>query len=54
MILRSWHGIIPIGKAESFKNYLIATEVAEVKIISGNLGVYIYNQSQNNEVCFYE
>jgi hypothetical protein len=37
MILRSWHGIVPIEKAESFKRHLLATGVADVKAISGNL-----------------
>jgi len=53
MILRSWHGIVPIEKAESFKNHLLATGVAEVKSISGNLEVFIYNQSQNDLEHFF-
>jgi heme-degrading monooxygenase HmoA len=53
MILRSWHGIVPKEKAESFKNYLLNTGVAEIKVTPGNLGVYIHNQSQNNFEHFF-
>lgn len=45
MIVRTWHGIVPIHKSEDFRKYLMMTGVAEAKALSGNLGVYIHNQS---------
>ena len=53
MIVRSWHRIVPIEKAESFRNYLLETGIANAKTTSGNLGAYIYNQSQDNYEHFF-
>ena len=53
MIVRSWHGIIPIEKAGSFRDHLLKTGVADAKATVGNLGVYIYNQSQENYEHFF-
>lgn len=53
MIIRSWHGIVPIEKAEIFRTYLLSTGVAEAKATSGNLGAYIYSQSQNSFEHFF-
>jgi heme-degrading monooxygenase HmoA len=53
MIVRSWHGIVPIEKAESFRSYLLSTGVAEAEATSGNLGAYIYSQPQNSYEHFF-
>jgi len=53
MIVRTWHGIVPIEKADGFKEYLQNTGVSEAKAVSGNRGVYIYNQSQNEFEHFF-
>lgn len=53
MIVRTWHGIVPIEKAEGFRNYLLSTGVAEAKALPGNLGAYIYSQSQEEFEHFF-
>lgn len=53
MIVRTWHGIVPIEKAEAFREYLFNTGVAEAKATPGNLGVDIYNQPQDGFEHFF-
>lgn len=53
MIVRTWHGIVPIQKTEDFKKYLTITGVAEARALSGNLGAYIYSQSQGEFEHFF-
>jgi len=53
MIVRTWHGIVPIEKAEGFRNHLINTGVLEAKALAGNLAAYIYSQSQNEFEHFF-
>lgn len=40
MILRSWHGAVPVEFGDSFERYLEATGVSEAKAVPGNLGVF--------------
>lgn len=47
MIVRTWHGIVPLEKAEGFRTYLLNTGIAESKALPGNRGAYIYSQSQD-------
>lgn len=53
MIVRTWHGIVPLEKAEAFRDHLQNTGVAEAKAIKGNKGAYIYSQSQGNFEHFF-
>jgi len=53
MIVRTWHGIVPVEKADAFQSYLLNTGVAEAKSIPGNLAAYIYSQSQEVFEHFY-
>ena len=53
MIVRSWHGIVPVDKAREFRNYLFATGVTEAKAIPGNLGAYICSQPQGKYEHFF-
>lgn len=53
MIVRSWHGIVPIKKARGFQDYLIKSGLAEVKAVPGNLGAYIHRQSQDEYEHFF-
>nr|WP_242832475.1 DUF4188 domain-containing protein [Desulfosporosinus orientis] len=50
---RTWHGIVPIEKAEAFQNYLKNTGIAEAKALSGNKGAYIYSLSQGEFEHFF-
>lgn len=47
MIVRSWHGIVPVEKAAGFREYLNLTGIAETKVLAGNLGAYMYSQTQD-------
>lgn len=53
MIVRSWHGIVPIEKLEGFRSYLLDTGVAEAKATPGCIEAYIYSQSQGEYEHFF-
>jgi hypothetical protein len=53
MIVRTWHGIVPVDKAGAYRVYLLQTRVTEIKAIPGNLGTYIYSQQQGNWEHFF-
>lgn len=53
MIVRTWHGAVPLDKSESFREYLIKTGITEAKKTSGNLAVFLYNQTQNEYVHYF-
>jgi hypothetical protein len=53
MVVRSWHGIVPIDKAGAFRLYLLQTDVADAKAMPGNLGAFIYSQTQANWEHFF-
>jgi heme-degrading monooxygenase HmoA len=53
MIVRSWHGIVPIDKAGAFRLYLLQTGVTEAKSTPGNLGAFIYSQPQGGWEHFF-
>lgn len=53
MIVRSWHGAVPIEQGEAFGEYLNETGVAEAKATPGNLGVSICRRAQNGYEHFF-
>lgn len=53
MIVRSWHGLVPLDKAGAYRVYLLQTRVAKIKATPGNLGVHIYSQQQGNWEHFF-
>lgn len=53
MIVRSWHGIVPVENAEGFREYILITGVAEAKATLGNLGAFIYNKTQGKFEHFF-
>lgn len=53
MIARSWHGAVPIDKAEGFRQYLLKTGIADTESIKGNLGSYMYSQTQDEYEHFF-
>ncbi|NPV91006.1 MAG: hypothetical protein HPY50_09565 [Firmicutes bacterium] len=53
MIARTWHGIVPVGKARAFEEYLLMTGVAEAKAVPGNLAAYIHSQTQDDYEHFF-
>jgi heme-degrading monooxygenase HmoA len=53
MIVRSWHGIVPVDKAGAFRLHLLHTGVAEAKATPGNLGTFIYSQTHEGWEHFF-
>ena len=41
MIVRIWHGRVPIGKAQSYRNFLNTRAIPDYRSTDGNLSVYI-------------
>lgn len=53
MILRSWHGIVPLEKADGFRDYLLKTGIAEAMATPGNLAAYMYHITQDTYEHFF-
>lgn len=53
MISRTWHGIVPIEKRESFKLYLDNTGVKDTEAISGNRGAFVEIVDQGRYTHFF-
>lgn len=53
MIVRTWHGAVPLEKAAAFRDYLEQTGVTETKATPGNLGAYVYHETQDQYEHFF-
>jgi hypothetical protein len=53
MIVRTWHGIVPLDKADGFRVHLLNTGVSEAKALPGNEGAYIYSHPQGEFEHFF-
>jgi heme-degrading monooxygenase HmoA len=53
MILRSWHGAVPIQYGDSFNMHLHSTGIAEAKALPGNLGVFVKRVTQDDFEHFF-
>lgn len=53
MIVRSWHGIVPVENASGFREYIFNTGIKEAKATKGNLGAYIYSRPQDKYEHFF-
>ncbi|MBN1141698.1 MAG: hypothetical protein JXB25_07905 [Deltaproteobacteria bacterium] len=53
MILRSWHGAVPLEFGAAFEQYLKDTGVAEAEALPGNLGVFWKRILQGDFEHFY-
>lgn len=53
MIVRTWHGVVPLKEAEGFRNYLLNTGIREAKALSGNKGAYMHSQVQGEFEHFF-
>ena len=52
MIARSWDGIVPQEKANSYHQYLLKTGVNDLKAVDGNRGVYIFKRVNDGKAYF--
>lgn len=53
MIVRTWHGCVPLKYAEDFAHHLQNTGVEHSKGIKGNLGAYVRRDSQGGWEHFF-
>jgi len=53
MIVRTWHGCVPFGHAESFANHLQKTGVKHSEGTPGNLGAYVRRETQGGWEHFF-
>ena len=52
MIARLWHGAVPADKAAAYPQYLQATGIADLQSTSGNKGVYVLRNIEDDVAHF--
>jgi len=52
MIARTWHGAVPLEKADEYHDYLLRTGVTDCQSTSGNLGVHVLRRIEADEAHF--
>lgn len=52
MIVRMWHGIVPIYKSKEYTEFLNNRAIPDYKSVKGNLGFYILKRDERNITHF--
>ena len=52
MIARTWHGVVPIDKADEYHQYLLRTGVPDYKATPGNRGVHVLRRMDETNAHF--
>lgn len=52
MIVRTWHGCVPLKHAEDFAKHLENTGVEHSEGIAGNIGAYVRRETQGDWGAF--
>ena len=52
MIARLWHGAVPADKAAEYAQYLRATGILDLQSTSGNQGVYVFRNIEDDAAHF--
>jgi heme-degrading monooxygenase HmoA len=52
MIARTWHGAVPIEKADPYHRYLLETGVPDYQRTPGNRGVYVLRRTEDDTAHF--
>lgn len=52
MIARTWHGMVPADRADTYATYLSRTGVPDYQATPGNRGVYVLRREDGNKVHF--
>ena len=52
MIARTWHGAVPLEKADEYHNYLLRTGVTDCKATVGNVGVRVLRRVDGDQAHF--
>lgn len=53
MIVRTWHGCVPLEHAEGFAQHLQRTGVQHSKGVDGNLGAFVRRETQGEWEHFF-
>ncbi len=53
MIVRTWHGCVPLEHAESFAKHLEKTGIEHSRSISGNKGAFVRRETQGGWEHFF-
>ena len=52
MIVRMWHGRVPVAKAAAYRAFLNARAIPDYRSVAGNLGVYILERADGDITHF--
>lgn len=52
MIARTWHGAVPVEKADAYHDFLLHTGVPDYQATPGNRGVYVLRRAEGNLAHF--
>ena len=52
MIARQWHGLVPADKSDEYAQYLRATGIPDLENTSGNQGVYVFRNIEDDIAHF--
>jgi heme-degrading monooxygenase HmoA len=52
MIVRLWHGRVPVEKAESYREFLNARAIPDYRSVPGNVSVHILERREGEVVHF--
>ena len=52
MIVRMWHGIVPIHKSKDYAEFLNKRAIPDYRSIKGNLSVYILKRDEKDITHF--
>ena len=52
MIARTWHGVVPVARADAYWEYLNQTGIPDYKATPGNLGVTVLRRIEGDHAHF--
>ena len=52
MIFRMWHGRVPAGKAQAYRDFLNRRAIPDYQSIPGNISVYILERHEGGTMHF--
>jgi heme-degrading monooxygenase HmoA len=52
MIARTWHGVVPAEKAETYYEFLLQSGIHDYKATEGNRGVFVLRRTEDDKTHF--
>ena len=52
MIVRMWHGMVLVSKAEAYRDFLNERAIPDYRSVEGNIGVYILERREEDVAHF--